>query len=194
MKHLHYRNVSHQTLEDISLDIDPGHLIVITGPNGSGKSTLAKIISGATTPTSGWILIDDQTPTQAHFNGLSNRTVYLGRSEAIYPVSLEENISMGVFNREVVDKDNLDDALHLGKSHDIVQKLGLLTVLTPCSIPACSIVREVGPGAREALKKNGPNTIPIDIPEDQRQHIIVYVLGYSVFRAVSNSGIYVVLF
>ncbi len=178
MKHLHYRNVSHQTLEDISLDIDPGHLVVITGPNGSGKSTLAKIISGATTPTSGWILTDGQTPSQARFNGRSNRTVYLGRSEAIYPVSLEENISMGVFNREFVDRDNLDDALRLGRSHDILQKLGLQTVLVPCSIPACSIVREVGPGAREALKKNGPNTIPIDISEDHRQHIIAYALGY----------------
>ncbi|KJA24156.1 hypothetical protein HYPSUDRAFT_534231 [Hypholoma sublateritium FD-334 SS-4] len=167
------QNVSHQILEDISLDIIPGHLIIITGPNGSGKSTLAKIISGMASPTSGWVLVDDQPPSQALSNdGLSIRTLYLERSEAIYPVSLEENISMSVFNGEAADKDSLGEALRLGRSHDIVQKLGLQTVLNPCSIPACSIVREVGPGARKALRKNCPDPHPIDIPEDHRQHMI----------------------
>lgn len=173
---LYHRNVSHQQLEDISLNITPGHLVIITGPNGSGKSTLAKMISGTALPTSGWMLMDDHPPSQAlSDDGLSSRTVYLERSEAIYPVSLEENISMRIFNCEAPDKDNLDEALRLGRSYDIVHRLGLQTVLSPCSIPACSIVREVGPGAREALRKNSPDPLPIDIPEDHRQHIIAYV-------------------
>ena len=43
-------------INDISLTIDDGKLVVLTGPNGGGKTTLAKIIMGLVTPTSGRIL------------------------------------------------------------------------------------------------------------------------------------------
>ena len=45
-------------LDNISLTIDIGKIVVITGPNGGGKSTLAKIIMGIEKPTSGQILLD----------------------------------------------------------------------------------------------------------------------------------------
>ena len=45
-------------LDNISLTIDLGKILVITGPNGGGKSTLAKIIMGIEQPTSGQILFD----------------------------------------------------------------------------------------------------------------------------------------
>ena len=34
----------HQILNDVSLKIEKGKILVITGPNGSGKSTLAKLL------------------------------------------------------------------------------------------------------------------------------------------------------
>ncbi len=43
-------------INDISLTIEPGKLVVFTGPNGGGKTTLAKIIMGLVTPTSGSII------------------------------------------------------------------------------------------------------------------------------------------
>ena len=33
-------------IKDISLDVLPGRLTVITGPNGGGKTSLAKLIAG----------------------------------------------------------------------------------------------------------------------------------------------------
>lgn len=45
-------------LNDISLSIEPGHIIGLLGPNGSGKTTLIKIICGLLQPTSGSVLVD----------------------------------------------------------------------------------------------------------------------------------------
>ena len=42
-------------LKDISLNIAPGKLTVVTGPNGGGKTSLAKIIAGLETPEKGTI-------------------------------------------------------------------------------------------------------------------------------------------
>lgn len=52
-------DASHEILQDVSLTVPAGRLVVITGPNGGGKSTLARLIMGIEKPTSGSI----------HFNG-----------------------------------------------------------------------------------------------------------------------------
>lgn len=46
-------------LNDISLKINEGEVVVIIGPSGSGKSTLLRCINGLETPTTGIITFDD---------------------------------------------------------------------------------------------------------------------------------------
>ena len=43
-------------LNDISLTVEDGKLVVFTGPNGGGKTTLAKSVMGLVRPTAGQIL------------------------------------------------------------------------------------------------------------------------------------------
>ncbi len=50
-------------IDNISLTIPNGRLVVFTGPNGGGKTTLAKIIMGLVTPTSGSIIYNGQDIT-----------------------------------------------------------------------------------------------------------------------------------
>ena len=50
-------------IDNISLDIRPGKLTVITGPNGGGKTSLAKLIAGLYVPSSGSILLDGEDIT-----------------------------------------------------------------------------------------------------------------------------------
>ncbi|SFU96527.1 ABC transporter ATP-binding protein [Butyrivibrio sp. INlla21] len=45
-------------LNDVSLSIEPGHIIGLLGPNGSGKTTLIKIICGLLQANSGTVLVD----------------------------------------------------------------------------------------------------------------------------------------
>lgn len=66
MSLLSLRNVSKRfgglrALSDISFDIHEGEILGIMGANGAGKTTLFSVIAGHTRPTSGEILLRDQS-------------------------------------------------------------------------------------------------------------------------------------
>lgn len=61
-----------QIINDISLDIPDGKLIVITGPNGGGKSTLARLIAGINMPTSGRIVLGGEDITDKSITERAN--------------------------------------------------------------------------------------------------------------------------
>ena len=70
-------------LQDISLKINDGELVVITGHNGSGKSTLAKIIMGIIKPTSGSILLDGKDITNIDISKRASLGIAYGFQQPI---------------------------------------------------------------------------------------------------------------
>lgn len=77
-----------QTLfNNLSFQIDAGLKICVAGPSGSGKSTLLKALMGLVVPTSGTILIDNET--------LTERTVWYLRTRIAY-VAQEPDLGTGI--------------------------------------------------------------------------------------------------
>ena len=84
-------------VRDISFEVAPGRVLALCGENGAGKSTLMKMLSGATRPDSGEILLDGKAvaiagPSDAMALGI--RTVY--QELSLLPhLSVAENMLLG---------------------------------------------------------------------------------------------------
>ena len=52
-----------KALDDVSIAIAAGELVIVLGPSGAGKSSLLAVCGGLRTPTSGKVWIDDQDIT-----------------------------------------------------------------------------------------------------------------------------------
>ncbi|RLP28141.1 sugar ABC transporter ATP-binding protein [Mesorhizobium sp. YM1C-6-2] len=84
-------------VRDISFEVAGGRVLALCGENGAGKSTLMKMLSGATTPDAGEILLDGKPvaiagPSDAMALGI--RTVY--QELSLLPhLSVAENMLLG---------------------------------------------------------------------------------------------------
>ena len=61
VEHLTKRYGDFLAVDDLSFEIDEGHVYGFLGPNGAGKSTLMKILAGAVPLDSGTIRVADET-------------------------------------------------------------------------------------------------------------------------------------
>ena len=119
-------------LNNVSMSINSGQLVVIVGANGSGKSTMVRILSRLYDPTSGQVLIDGHPSSDYRVNDLRRSTVILSQDTSLYPLSLTENIGLG-YPAFSSNKDMIIEAAKEGGAFEFIQKLnkGIDTVLEP---------------------------------------------------------------
>ncbi len=82
-------------VQDISLDVEPGEIVVLVGPSGCGKSTLLRLVAGLLQPQHGRLLLNDQDiqqlPTHARCVG------WVPQSYALFDhLSVAENVAFGL--------------------------------------------------------------------------------------------------
>ncbi|KAF8888981.1 P-loop containing nucleoside triphosphate hydrolase protein [Mucidula mucida] len=88
-----YPGATALALKNINLTIEPGQLVAVVGKNGSGKSTLMNILTSMLEPTSGELLINSQPSTSYR---LRERTAILSQQPRAFPLSVSENIGIGM--------------------------------------------------------------------------------------------------
>jgi len=94
-------------VDDVSLDIADGELMILVGPSGCGKSTLLRMIVGLETITSGDLLIAGQrmndTPTR------DRNLAMVFQNYALYPhLTTYENIAFPLRLRKHMQPDAID--------------------------------------------------------------------------------------
>lgn len=82
-------------LRNLSVEIQPGEMVVITGASGSGKSTLLDMIAGLISPQLGTITIDGVLPSQIPQSVLLQSVSYMSRDINLLPLTIREFISIG---------------------------------------------------------------------------------------------------
>ena len=108
----------HRALEDVSIRVDPGEIVVILGANGAGKSTLLKTIGGLIKEThSGGVELDSHPILGLPAYQIVNRGIALvpeGRG-IFSDLTVKENLMLGAYcERAREDSDgNLDRILSL---------------------------------------------------------------------------------
>jgi multiple sugar transport system ATP-binding protein len=94
-------------VDDVSLTIEDGELVVLVGPSGSGKSTTLRCIAGLEAPTSGDIVIDGRRVNDVQPQNRDIAMVF--QSFALYPHrTVRKNISFPLEARDVA-RDEIDD-------------------------------------------------------------------------------------
>lgn len=75
----------HVVIQDLSLEIKNGELLVIVGQSGSGKTTLLNIINGLITPENGEIFYNQQRLTNEGAEQLRLKSGYVLQSSSLFP-------------------------------------------------------------------------------------------------------------
>jgi NitT/TauT family transport system ATP-binding protein len=103
-------------LEDISLEVRPGHFVVLVGPSGCGKSTLLMMLAALLQQTSGTITINGQPIPQPD----PNRVGVVFQEASLFPwLTAEENVEFPLALRGVAKSERR------AKAQDALQLVGL---------------------------------------------------------------------
>lgn len=90
-----YPNQPEPAVENFSMSIRPGELIMLVGPSGCGKTTTMKMINRIIEPTSGSIKIDGEDVLSLDQNQLRRRIGYVIQQIGLFPhMTIAENVSV----------------------------------------------------------------------------------------------------
>jgi osmoprotectant transport system ATP-binding protein len=117
------------SVDDVSLAINRGEILVLIGSSGSGKTTLLKLMNGLVQPTSGSVLIEDADITSYNIGELRRSFFgYVFQKVGLFPhMTVRENLNIVLklsnkppeFRRkrinEILEFMNLDPSVYLDR-------------------------------------------------------------------------------
>ncbi len=69
-------------LQQVSLELQPGELLMILGANGSGKTTLLRLLAGQLTAQTGRVMMDSRPLSEFTRRERAQRVSYLPQAES----------------------------------------------------------------------------------------------------------------
>jgi osmoprotectant transport system ATP-binding protein len=85
---------SEDAVDNLSMEIPEGEIVILVGPSGCGKTTTMKLINRIIEPTSGRIFLDDEDVTQVNPDLLRRRIGYVIQQIGLFPhVTIAGNIA-----------------------------------------------------------------------------------------------------
>ncbi|WP_406195255.1 MULTISPECIES: amino acid ABC transporter ATP-binding protein [unclassified Streptomyces] len=110
-------------LQDISLTVGKGEVVVVIGPSGSGKSTLCRAINRLETVQSGTIKLDGQ-PLPAEGKGLARLRAEVGMVFQSFNLfahkTVLQNVSLGQVKVRGRKRDEADK-----RAHELLERVGV---------------------------------------------------------------------
>lgn len=90
-----YPNQPEPAVEDFSMTIQPGELVMLVGPSGCGKTTTMKMINRIIEPSSGSIKIDGEDILTLDQNKLRRKIGYVIQQIGLFPhMTIAENVAV----------------------------------------------------------------------------------------------------
>ena len=81
-------------VDDLSLDIPEGEIVILVGPSGCGKSTTMRLVNRLIEPTSGRIVLQGEDVTKVDGDQLRRRIGYVIQQIGLFPhMTIAENIA-----------------------------------------------------------------------------------------------------
>ncbi|MFW6387837.1 MAG: ABC transporter ATP-binding protein [bacterium] len=120
---------SMEVLHDVSIVAEPGETIAIVGPTGAGKSTITNLVCRFYEPTTGKVMIDGTDIRDITLSSLHRHMGYVSQDPILFPVSIAENIALGVDN---ATQEQIEEAARNAEAHGFISRLldGYETVVT----------------------------------------------------------------
>jgi osmoprotectant transport system ATP-binding protein len=90
----HFPGQREPAVDQLSMAIPEGEIVIFVGPSGCGKTTTMKLINRLIEPTSGRIFLDDEDVTRVNPDHLRRRIGYVIQQIGLFPhLTIAENIA-----------------------------------------------------------------------------------------------------
>ena len=108
------------TLENVSFEVQPGHMVALVGRSGSGKTTISKLVLGLYPPTEGKILIDGYDVTSLSLRSLRQQIGVVDQDTFLFGGTIRENITVG---HPEATLENVIEAAQQAGAHQFIKEL-----------------------------------------------------------------------
>ena len=125
---IEFRAVSHRfedaqrdTLDDISITVEPGQTVALVGRSGSGKTTLVNMLPRFVSPSSGQILVDGHDTQDLTLRSLRSHLSLVSQDVVLFDDTIFANVGYGSLHE--ASEQEVRDALAAANLLEFVESL-----------------------------------------------------------------------